>query len=257
MSKTHKSFKGLHIPVLSLVGVGPGDPSLMTLAAINAIKESTVVAYPTASQKNQSMALEIASKWISKDKRCLPIFFPMIHDEKTLRDAWREGGERISKNVIEGEKVVFLCEGDVSLYATSSYLFLYLNNHYPEIPIRMVPGISSISAAAASAQLPLALQQDRLLILPAPNDVAELENLLDQAKSTKMVLALLKLGHRWPWIKSVLEQRNLLEDSVFAQRLGWPDEKIEKAIEVSSSIKPYFSLLLVRQQWPKLLLSNN
>ena len=110
-----------------------------------------------------------------------------------------------------------------------------------------------MSAAAAAARWPLALQQDQLLVMPCPDRKGDLEHALDQALSQSQVLALLKLGHRWPWVKLLLEQRRLLEQSLFAEKIGWPDQLLAPASEVNAEERPYFSLLLIRQHCPAVL----
>jgi precorrin-2/cobalt-factor-2 C20-methyltransferase len=149
--------------------------------------------------------------------------------------------------------VVLLCEGDVSLYATSSYVLLALRRHHSACPVRLVPGISAVAAAAAAGAWPLALQREGLLIRPTPEDAAALEDLLDRAAGADQVLALLKLGRRWGWVRPLLERRGLLEGALFARRVGWPDQQVDAAAAIGSAEAPYFSLLLIRQGWPAVL----
>ena len=135
---------------------------------------------------------------------------------------------------------------------------LALRERHPDLPFRLIPGIPAVCAAAAAApsqglDLPLAFQQEGLLIRPCPESSAPLENLLQVAEENRTVLGLIKVGQRWPWVRTVLQRRNLLEQAVFAQRVGWPDQWIARAAEVSEETKPYFSLLLIRQFWPQVL----
>ena len=88
---------------LTITGVGPGDPSLLTLAAVDSIQESTVVSYPASIRGGESLAEKIASKWISKDKKKLPLYFPMVDDQNTLKNAWRVAGNELVKMVENGE----------------------------------------------------------------------------------------------------------------------------------------------------------
>ena len=105
----------------------------------------------------------------------------------------------------------------------------------------------------AAAAWPLVLQQEPLLIRPTPQSPAELEALLQQAKETEAVLALLKLGARWSWVRLLLEKRGLLEASLFARRVGWSDQLLCPGEQVPAEDAPYFSLLLIRQGWPPVL----
>jgi precorrin-2/cobalt-factor-2 C20-methyltransferase len=122
----------------------------------------------------------------------------------------------------------------------------------------VIPGITAVAAAAAAASSqglpwPLALQQEALLIRPTPETSGELEALLERAAGAGTVLALLKLGHRWAWVRPLLEARGLLGGSLFAQRVGWPDQLLAAAAAVPAEEQPYFSLLLIRQGWPDVL----
>lgn len=243
---------------LQLIGVGPGDPELLTIAAVRAIEVADVVAYPVARANANGMAWSIASRWIRSDQRRLPLLFPMIAEAEPRLQAWRHAADALASLARLGQAVVLLCEGDASLFATSSYVQLALRHRHPDVPFKVIPGISSVCAAAAACaevaiDWPLALQQDGLLIRPCPDHETDLAHLLDLANESSMVLALIKLGQRWPWVRSCLERRQLLDCSLFAQRVGWPDQVLARAIDIPAETKPYFSMLLVRQTWPEVL----
>ena len=235
---------------ITIAGVGPGDPSLLTLAAVEAIQDSTVVSYPVSIDGGESLAEKIASKWISKDKKKLPIHFPMVDDQKILRKAWRVAGNQLMKMVEEGERVVFLAQGDISLFSTGSYLSKELEKYHPECVVKLIPGVTSFSAAAAKSKLPLAFQDEQLLVVPAPESSNDLKVILSEAALTKRVIVLLKLGKKWKWIKPLLRELDLLESSIFAERVGFSDQQIIRGSDLTSESIPYFSLLLIRQSWP-------
>lgn len=244
--------------LLTLVGVGPGDPNLLTMAAIKAIGQAAVVAYPVAKEGGEGMAAAIAAPWIGDQQRRLPLLFPMVAEPEPRIAAWHRAAAALAEEVAQGAQVVLLCEGDVSLFASSSYVLLALREHHPQCPVRQIPGVMAISAAAAAAAgegiaWPLALQQEGLLIRPTPETAAELEVLLDWAGLAQTTLALLKLGQRWSWVRPVLAERGLLGQALFAQRVGWPDQLLAPASAVPASEQPYFSLLLIRQGWPEVL----
>ena len=235
---------------LTITGVGPGDPSLLTLAAVDAIKKSTVVSYPVSIKGGESLAEKIASKWITKDKKKFPLHFPMVADQNTLKKAWRFAGNELMRMVDKGERVVFLAQGDISLFSTGSYLLKELERYHPDCLVKLIPGVTSFSAAAAKSKLPLAFQDEQLLVVPVPGSYKDLKIMLSEAASIKRVVVLLKLGTKWEWVKPLLEELNLIETSIFAERIGFSDQKILKASDMSSGAKPYFSLLLIRQSWP-------
>ena len=235
---------------LTITGVGPGDPSLLTLAAVDSIQESTVVSYPVSMRGGESLAEEIASKWITNDKQKLPLHFPMVADPKTLKSAWRVAGNELMRMIDKGERVVFLAQGDISLFSTGSYLLKVFEKYHPECLVKLIPGITSFSAAAAQSKLPLAFQDEQLLLVPVPSSPDALKVVLSEAALMKRVVVLLKLGKKWTWVKPLLKELDLLQSSLFVERLGFSDEQILKASDVSTESRPYFSLLLIRQSWP-------
>ena len=242
---------------LTFVGVGPGDPSLLTLAAVKAIKSATLVAYPISALGEESMAATIASNWLSKRKKQLPLLFPMTSDGALRKESWSNAAKQLVEALEKGEKVVFLSQGDISLFSTGCYLLLEIQFNYPNCHLKLVPGINSFSAAAAVGKWPLALQNDQLLIIPTPEDSKDLRSLIIEAASKRRVLVLLKLGKRWKWIRPLLEEMDLLEMSLFAEKVGSSEEKVVSAIEVALTEKPYFSLLIIRQSWPAIIPSNS
>ena len=235
------------------MGVGPGDPDLLTLAAVGAIEAADLIACPVARSGAESMAAAIAARWIRPHQRIIPLLFPMVDAAEPRRLAWHQAADTLAAEVATGQRVVLLCEGDASLFATGSYVLLALQQRHPDCPMRVIPGITAISAAAAAAAWPLALQQDQLLVMPCPETPDALTGLLETAAQHSRVLALMKLGHRWSWVRPLLECQNLLSGALFAERVGWPDQIVRSACEMQASERPYFSLLMVRQGWPDVL----
>lgn len=247
-------------PGLVLVGVGPGDPELCTVAAVRAIQAAEVVAYPVARLEAEGMAARIVSPWLRPQQRRLPLLFPMVAEPAPRRRAWHLAAEALAMEVAAGRRVVLLCEGDVSLFASASYVLLELLERHPGCPLRLIPGITAASAAAAAGAWPLALQRQTLQVLPTPDDPAELQTLLETAlagpEGQRPVLALLKLGARWSWVRPLLDRLGLLEGALFARRVGWPEQTVAPASTVppdGDGASSYFSLLLIRCGWPEVL----
>ena len=239
--------------VLTIAGVGPGDPSLLTLAAVDAIRQATVVSYPVSNKGGESLAEKIASKWISKDQKKIPLHFPMVNDQSILKNAWRVAGNELIRMVDKGERVVFLAQGDISLFSTGSYLSKVIEKYHPDCLVKLIPGVTSFSAGAAKSKLPLAFQEEQLLVAPVPDSHNELKVILSDAALMKRVVVLLKLGKKWEWVKPLLEELDLIERSVFAERIGFSDQQIIRASDLSIGAKPYFSMLLIRQSWPLIM----
>ncbi len=241
-----------------MVSVGPGDPELLTVAAVRAIEAADLVAYPVARDGGEGMAAAIAAPWIGAGQRRLPLLFPMVAEAGPRIAAWHAAADALAAAVAAGDGVVLLCEGDGSLFASSSYALLALRRRHPACPLRLIPGVPAVCAAAAAASStgwiwPLALQNDGLLVRPTPASPAALVALLEAAAASGTVLGLLKLGHRWAWVRPLLAERGLLEGALFAQRVGWPDQLVAPAAAVPPAEQPYFSLLLIRQGWPAVL----
>lgn len=241
-----------------MVGVGPGDPELITVAAQRAIRAAAVLAYPVAAVDRSGMAATIAAPWISPEQQPLPLVFPMVEEAQPRREAWHAAAAAVAAQVQAGRSVVFLCEGDSSLYASASYLLLALRQRHPECPQRVIPGITAAAAAAAAVSTtvepwPLALQQEPLLIQPTPDQPEPLRQLLMHCQATGQPLVLLKLGRRWRWVRPLLQELGLLEQAMYAERVGWPEQQLCRAAQLPAEERPYFSLLLLRPAWPEVL----
>ncbi len=231
---------------LTFVGLGPGDPDLLTIAAVNAINDANLVAYPVAYKGSKSIAREIAIDLI-KNKKSLPILLPMVTDNQILNKAWANASNQLLEAIDSYGKVVFVCQGDPSLYSTSAYLLYYIKHSKVNIEIKVIPGITSFTAAAAKCQLPLSLQKEDLIVKTVPDEPQELKQLLDKVTLSNQVLVLLKLGPKWLWVREILKKKNLLEETFFAHRIGFHDELLVKAGDVNINKVSYFSLLIIRK----------
>ena len=145
------------LPTFTIVGVGPGDPSLLTIAAVDAIKKAKVIVFPIASDDKKSTAGEIVKDY-TRFKKKIPIIFPMSRQEFDPDEIWSNAVDIIVKSIKNYDSVVLLCLGDTSLFASSCSILRIIKNKYPEIKTKIIPGISSISAAAALANFNLAIK---------------------------------------------------------------------------------------------------
>ena len=196
--------------LLNIVGVGPGDSSLLTNAAIKTIKKSTVIFYPISGEDKKSYAAEIVKKYI-RFKKQIPIVFPMARKEFNAEEIWSNSTEKIVKHINNRESVVLLCLGDPSIFGSSSYISEKIRTKYPEILIKTMPGISSISAGAAIQNLQLLKQGEILKVLECPNNQNEFNDLLQNEFKEKNVLVLMKIGKRWIWLKDLLKERGIID----------------------------------------------
>ena len=245
--KTLKNLLGFKSDLASLtvVGVGPGDSSLLTIAAVQAIKKAKLIVFPISSDDRKSSSAEIVKKYI-KFKKKVPIIFPMARQEFDPDQIWSSAVDIIVKSIRNNESVALLCLGDPSLYASSSNILRIINNNYPEIITRTIPGISSISAAAAFSNFDLVKKGETLIIKECPSTQSELTALIIQTKLNKTVLALMKVGKRWSLVKEILEKEKIINKALIALNVGMPDQIIQYASKYNMDAMPYFSLILIR-----------
>ncbi|MCY4359327.1 precorrin-2 C(20)-methyltransferase [Candidatus Synechococcus spongiarum] len=236
--------------LLTILGVGPGDPDLITVAGLKALRHARTVAYPVARPGEEGMAARIAAPWLHPEQRRLPLHFPMTATPEPCQQAWRCAARQLVQAVADNPPVVLLCEGDVSLYASASYVVLQLQRMaISQLRICLIPGVTAMAAAAAATHWPLVFQTQQLLVAPAPETSTALDALLVKAE----VLAFHKVGQRWVGLRQALEQRDLLHQAVVAERVGWPDQRLIPAADLPPGECSYFSLVLVRQAWPPVL----
>ena len=187
--KTLKNLIGFESDLASLtvVGVGPGDSSLLTVAALEAIKKAKLIVFPISSDVRKSSSAEIVKKYI-KFKKKITIIFPMARQEFDPDQIWSNAVDIIVKSIRNNESVALLCLGDPSLYASSANILRIINNNYPKIITRTIPGISSISAAAALSNFDLVKKGETLIIKECPSSKSELNGLIVPVSYTHLTL---------------------------------------------------------------------
>lgn len=230
-----------------LVGVslGPGDPGLITRRGWELLTSDRVVwSYPVRNQKSDSFALGIVQRaGLSLPQEHTPLLFPMTHDLEKLSRAWLRAAETVLEYLKEGKDVLFLVEGDASTYSTFGHLARAVRGVDPMIQVETVAGVTSFNAAAASVDQPIAEVDDTLAILPAGYGVATVEKLLDDFDT----LVLMKVKPLLDDLIDLLQQKGLLDDSVFIERVGTPDERVVRDLRSLHGEKVnYLSLLLVK-----------
>ena len=247
IKKILKKFLGFKndSPSLTVVGVGPGDCSLLTIAAVQAIKKAKVVVFPISSDNKKSSAAEIVKEYI-KFKKKIPIVFPMARKEFDPDEIWSNAVDLIIKSIKNQDSVALLCLGDSSLFASSSNILRIINNKHPEIITKTIPGISSISAAAALSNFNLAIKGETLIIKECPSNKKEFVDLISINREKKTVLVLMKVGKRWEWIKNLLKKEDIISKSVIALNVGMPNQIVKEVSKFDLNKVPYFSLLLIR-----------
>jgi precorrin-2/cobalt-factor-2 C20-methyltransferase len=227
------------------VGVGPGDPELLTRKAERVIREAAVICAPAATPDDASYALSIVEQFIDRGRQqILTKVFPMTRDEAVLNPLRELTAHELATHACSGQDVAFITIGDPLLYSTFQPIFRILNEEYPHIPVEFVPGITSISAAAAAAALPLAQADETVAILPATAD----EEAILKTLIAFDTIVLLKISRAFDRVYEMLMHLKLDKSAVFVRRVGSADEEVvfDLASLVGKKLD-YLSLLIVKK----------
>ncbi|PLS23674.1 precorrin-2 C(20)-methyltransferase [Neptunicoccus cionae] len=218
------------------VGLGPGDPELMTLKAARLIGAADVVAYPSL-EGGASFARAIAAGVIPDGVEEISISIPMSVKREPAQVAYDAGAAELAASLRAGKTVVVLCEGDPFFYGSFMYLFSRLSD---EFEVEVVPGVTSVTACAAALRAPLTARNEVLTIIPGPME----ETAMEQRIAAAQAVAVMKVGRHLPKIRRVLDRLGLMEHAGYVERATLPEQKampLERAPETA----PYFSMILV------------
>ena len=222
------------------LGVGPGDPELMTLKAVRLLQRVPVIAYPAAGDGDSS-ARAIAAEFVPPDAMEIAIKVPMRPGRMPIKVYNAAAGE-IADHLADGRDVAVLCEGDPFFYGSFMYLHDRLAGRFPCI---VVPGVSSLTACAASAGQPLAGRNAVLTVLPATLDDADLTARLKNAEAA----AILKVGRHLPRLRGVIEACGLTARATYVEHASRTDEMVLPLAEAAGGEAPYFSMILITPDW--------
>lgn len=218
------------------IGLGPGDPELMTLKAHRLISGADVVAYP-ALVGGQSFARSIAANFLKPDAREIVIEVPMQVERGPAQTAYDTGAVAIAEVLEAGQDVVVLCEGDPLFYGSFMYLQARLAGRFE---VSVVPGVNSVNASASASGLPLVARNEVLTILPGPMDVAEMAIRITAVDA----VAILKVGRHLGKIRTVLTELGLVDRAVYVERASLPEQRVLPLAQAPDEA-PYFSMILV------------
>jgi precorrin-2/cobalt-factor-2 C20-methyltransferase len=232
------------------VGVGPGDPELLTRKAERILREVAVVCAPTAGPGDPSHALAIAEPFLDRTRQeILFQVFPMRKDQEGLDRFWEQAVLEVVDKVRQGLDVAFITIGDPMLYSTFLYLYRILRERYPEVPVEVVPGISSIHAAAAASGAPLGIATERIAVIPAAFAEEELRRTLRDFET----VILMKVSSVFDTVYRTLRELGLERNGVYVSRVGSPEQRVETDLARLVGQKlDYLSLLIVkREPWQR------
>lgn len=217
------------------VGLGPGDPELVTLKAWRLISGAEVVAYP-ALPGTPSLARAIAADFIPEDAEEIVVEVPMRTTRQPAQAAYDTGAARIARALEAGRDVVMLCEGDPFFYGSFMYLHARLAADHPVV---VVPGVTSLTACAAAAALPLAARNEVFTVLPATLEDTELSARIAAAQS----VAIMKVGRHLDRVRAVLHGLGRSERAVYVERATTAEERVLPLGQAPADA-PYFSMIL-------------
>lgn len=219
------------------LGLGPGDPELITLKAHRILTSAPVIAYP-APDTGPSFARQIAAPYLRADQLEVPMIVPMRVERFPAQEIYDAAAMTLSHHLDAGSDVAVLCEGDPFFYGSFMYLFERLAHRYPT---EVVPGVSSMMAAAAAYGRPLAARNDVLSVLPGPMDDADLSSRIESASA----VAIIKLGRHFARIRTLIASMGLAQHAGYVERVSLANQKVMPLADLSEDVAPYFSMILI------------
>lgn len=225
------------------IGVGPGDPELLTVKAIKAIEKVDVLIAPKTEKKDGSVALSIAEPYLKKDVEIVYQVFPMVKGfAENNTEAWEQNKREILALLQAGKNVAFLTLGDPMFYST--YIYVYRLLEHEDITIETIPGIPAFAAIGSLLGQPIVEGDDVLTVIPATTSPEKIARAL--AASDNAVL--MKVYKNYSEVAGLLEQNNMAEQAVLVSRAGLDDERIIRDVVAHRDEKlNYLSTILTRR----------
>jgi len=222
--------------ILYGLGLGPGDPELVTVKAARILRSATVIAYPVLENRD-SFARMIAAEYIPDGIEEIPIIIPMTIERLPAQKAYDKATKKIAKVLCNGLDVVCLCEGDPFIYGSFMYLFARLSKLFK---VDIIPGVTSLTACAAVAKKPLLARNEHLTIIPGPLSSLELRKRILEAET----VVIMKVGRHLKRISTVLKELELEKKAIYVEHATLENEYVCRVSEAPDQA-PYFSMIIV------------
>lgn len=227
------------------IGVGPGDPELITVKAARILATCKHVFVPKARIKAESVALTIAGRYINKEAQIHELTFPMTKDPEELARRWEENGRAVAAILGNGEDAAFLTLGDVFLYSTYIYLLKELKKLMPDAGIVSIPGVTAFSLASSLTSFPVGEGSDPIMIIPAAvTDIG----VIREAFTKPGTVILMKIDKKLPEILNIMKETGVIDKAVMVSRAGMEDQRIETDLRTLNNCDPktgYLSIILI------------
>ena len=220
------------------LGIGPGDPDLITLKALKILQEVDVIAYPSL-DGGESLVRSIAKPHLPPNQEEIIISIPMLSNKYPAQSIYDSAVIEISAAVHAGKSVAILCEGDPFFYGSFMYLFARLSENHQ---IKVVPGVTSIAACSSALALPLAARNDVISIIPGPLDEKAIEERLLRTN----IAVIIKVGCHLGKIKRILEKIGVVDNAHYIERATMDNERIRLLSDMHDDTAPYFSIIIVQ-----------
>jgi len=234
-----------NVGVLYGLGVGPGDPELLTVKAFRILKQSPVIAYPKKRSGSKSYALAIMETYVNPlEKEMLGLVFPMTKDKETLERQWNKTVEAVWQHLAQGKDVAFVTEGDPMLYSTFIHMMRLMKELHPEVQIKSVPGISSVNGTASQLGLPLADGDELMAIVPARDDYEAMKRAIEEHDCVVFI----KVAKVLDLMIEVLRDLDLLDKAAVVTKVTSSEEVIYRNVEeLEGAELEYLTLMVVRK----------
>ncbi|MGH9991902.1 MAG: precorrin-2 C(20)-methyltransferase [Nitrososphaera sp.] len=239
---------------LYCVGCGPGDPELITVRAVNIIKSAEVIFAPTAREGKPSIALAIVEKYLDRSAKKVSLVFPMVKDRDSLKEYWKRNAEEIACEVRSGKNVVYLTVGDPALYSTWIYIHRQIRKDHRDIEVEIVPGIASMFAMAANAQISLAEGDETVAVVPACYDLDRVR----KAAGACDTVIFLKDGRYFDSVIETLGQTGFPDGATIAIAQNVSDKgeilevrKLSELLGKKGPTEKYFSIMVAKKNAEK------
>lgn len=226
------------------IGVGPGDPDLLTLKAVKVLQRVSVVFTAASTKNDYSLALKIARPHIPRKALVRSLAFPMTRDEAAKKAAWGANAAVVVDYLQQGHDAAFLTLGDSLTFSTFGYLLRQIKARHPELAVETIPGITSYQASAAALNMPLVEGEESLLVLSGAQGGDRLRE--QQRKPENVVF--MKAYRNVPSICAALDDADMLQNAAGVVRCSLPEEELIRDVSALVGREPnYWTLIIAKK----------